>query len=44
MGLPVEIVKSSLRFSIGVTTAETEIDEAVARILRVCNELRKSGK
>ncbi len=39
MGLPNDIVGSSLRFSLGATTTEAEIDEAVARILRVCREL-----
>jgi cysteine desulfurase len=40
MGLPKEIVGSSLRFSLGATTTEAEIDEAVRRILLVVNELR----
>jgi cysteine desulfurase len=35
MGLPGEIVSRSLRFSLGVTTTEAEINEAVSRILRV---------
>ena len=39
MGLPNDIVASSLRFSLGATTTEAQIDEAVARILRVCREL-----
>jgi cysteine desulfurase len=39
MGLPSGIVASSLRFSFGATTTEAQIDEAVARILRVCREL-----
>ena len=39
MGLPNDIVASSLRFSFGATTTEAQIDEAVARILRVCREL-----
>ena len=39
MNLPKEIVASSLRFSIGATTTEAEIDEAVSRILSVVNEL-----
>jgi cysteine desulfurase len=39
MGLPNSIVASSLRFSLGATTTEAEIDEAVARIVRVCREL-----
>ncbi|MFH1267485.1 MAG: cysteine desulfurase family protein, partial [Planctomycetota bacterium] len=40
MGLPREIVAGSLRFSLGATTTEAEIDEAVRRILSVVNELR----
>jgi cysteine desulfurase len=39
MGLPNDIVASSLRFSLGATTTEQEIDEAIARITRVCREL-----
>jgi len=39
MELANDIVASSLRFSLGATTTEAEIDEAVARILRVCREL-----
>jgi len=39
MGLPGEIVKSSLRFSLGAITTEAEIDEAVGRILSVVHEL-----
>jgi len=40
MRLPKEVVASSLRFSLGGTTTEAEIDEAVRRIVRVVNELR----
>jgi cysteine desulfurase len=40
MGLPSNIVASSLRFSLGATTTEAEIDEAISRILRVCKEIR----
>ncbi len=39
MGLPNDLVKSSLRFSFGATTTEAEIDEAVRRIAHVCGEL-----
>jgi len=39
MGLPNEIVARSLRFSLGATTTEAEIDEAVRRILHVYGEL-----
>jgi cysteine desulfurase len=40
MGLPKSIVESSLRFSLGATTTEGEVDEAIRRVLRVVNELR----
>ena len=43
MGLPNDIVSSSLRFSLGATTTATQIDEAVQRILRVCRELGGDG-
>ncbi len=39
MGLPNALVASSLRFSLGATTTEDDIDEAVRRILHVCREL-----
>lgn len=39
MDLPKELVASSLRFSFGATNTETEIDEAVRRIVQVCREL-----
>jgi cysteine desulfurase len=39
MGLPTDIVASSLRFSVGATTTEAEIEEAVRRILDVYAEL-----
>jgi cysteine desulfurase len=39
MGLPNSIVASSLRFSLGTTTTETEIDEATRRIIKVVREL-----
>lgn len=40
MGLPKSQVASTLRFSLGATTTEDEIDEAVRRILNVVGELR----
>jgi cysteine desulfurase len=40
MQLPGALVGSSLRFSLGATTTEAEIDEAVRRIVHVCGELR----
>jgi cysteine desulfurase len=43
MGLPESIVQSSLRFSLGRTTTETEIDEAAARILAILRRAR-AGK
>lgn len=39
LGLPKEVVRSSLRFSLGSTTSEAEVDEAVRRILDVCRQL-----
>ncbi|MHB8898898.1 MAG: cysteine desulfurase family protein [Thermoguttaceae bacterium] len=41
MGLPQEVVRGSLRFSWGPATTETEIAEAVERILMVVGELRQ---
>ena len=40
MDLPKELVASSLRFSLGATTTQAEIDEAVRRIIHVCRELK----
>jgi cysteine desulfurase len=42
MGLPKEVVSSSLRFSLGPATTEAEIDEAVRRILHVLRALEGS--
>lgn len=39
MELPNALVSSSLRFSLGATTTEAEIDEAIRRIAHVCREL-----
>ena len=39
MGLPKAVVSSSLRFSLGPTTTEAEIDEAIRRILHVLRAL-----
>ena len=44
MNLPKAIVSSSLRFSLGATTTESQIDEAVSRILNVVGELRAPGQ
>ncbi len=38
LGIPNSLARSSLRFSLGHSTTEAEIDEAVARIVRVCSE------
>jgi len=40
MQLPHDILAGSLRFSLGATTTEAEIDEAVRRILHVVGELQ----
>jgi cysteine desulfurase len=40
MGLPEEVISSSVRFSLGATTTAEEIDEASRRISAVCNRLR----
>jgi len=42
MGLAQDLVASSLRFSLGATTTQEDIDEAVRRILHVCGELGAS--
>jgi cysteine desulfurase len=39
MGLPAEVAGRSLRFSLGMTTTEAEIDEAIRRIVHVWREL-----
>jgi len=39
MGLPKDVLVGSLRFSLGATTTEAEIDEAVRRILQVVRQL-----
>jgi cysteine desulfurase len=41
MGLPEEVISSSIRFSLGARTTADEIDEAARRILGVCNRLRR---
>jgi cysteine desulfurase len=40
MGLPEEVISSSLRFSFGSPTTRDEIDEAVERIVKCVNKLR----
>jgi len=39
MGVPTEVVGRSLRFSLGGTTTETEVDEAMRRTVHVWQEL-----
>ncbi len=36
MGLPEEIVNSTVRFSLGMTTSESDIDDALGQIREVC--------
>ncbi len=40
MGLPATVVEAALRFSVGRTTSESEIVDAVNRILKTFNDLR----
>ena len=44
MQLPNGLAASSIRLSLGVTTTEAEIDEAVRRIVDVCRQLRGEGR
>ena len=44
MGCDKETVAGSLRFSLGATTTADEIDEAVRRILAVCDRLTRAGR
>jgi cysteine desulfurase len=39
MGVPNEVLASSLRFSLGATTTEEDVDEAIRRILAVVGEV-----
>ena len=43
MGLDEKAAEGSVRFSLGATTKESEIEEAVRRILFCCQRLRQSG-
>ena len=40
MGLPRDIVRASLRFSLGADTSQEDIDEAVRRIVQVVRSVR----
>jgi cysteine desulfurase len=40
MGCETAVVTSALRFSLGVLTTTSEVDEAARRIIRCCNDLR----
>lgn len=44
MGCPRPIVESALRFSVGATTTLKEIDEAVERVLAVCERLKAKSR
>jgi cysteine desulfurase len=39
MGVPKPVADSSLRFSLGATTTEAQIDDAAERILQVCSRM-----
>jgi cysteine sulfinate desulfinase/cysteine desulfurase-like protein len=40
MEIPSDLVASSLRFSFGATTTASEIDEALRRIVHVCQTIK----
>jgi cysteine desulfurase len=44
MGLSDELVSSSVRFSFGATTTESEIDDAVSIVARVLSRMRGRGR
>ena len=44
MGLSKDVVDGSLRFSLGATTTEAEIDAAVECVVRVVMRMRDAGK
>jgi cysteine desulfurase len=44
MGVPDDILRSSVRFSLGATTTEAEIDESVGRIAAVARFLAEAGE
>jgi cysteine desulfurase len=39
MGCESAVISSALRFSFGVSTTQTEVEEATRRIINVCNSL-----
>ena len=41
MNLPREVLVSSLRFSLGATTTQSDLDEAIRRIADVCSRLQE---
>ncbi|MEX1097164.1 MAG: cysteine desulfurase family protein [Planctomycetales bacterium] len=43
MGCPLEVARASLRFSLGVDNTEDEMDEAIRRIARVVERLKKTS-
>jgi cysteine sulfinate desulfinase/cysteine desulfurase-like protein len=42
MGYTAEVYRSSVRFSVGWTTTEGEVDEAIERIAGVIGKLRRA--
>jgi cysteine desulfurase len=44
MGCPREVLDGSLRFSLGATTTPAEVEQALARIVRVINTLRERSE
>lgn len=40
MGCPNDVLEGSLRFSLGATNTAAEVEEAVRRILQICNDLQ----
>jgi cysteine sulfinate desulfinase/cysteine desulfurase-like protein len=42
MGVPPEVYKSSVRFTVGLSNTLDEMDEAIDRISRVVRRLRES--
>jgi cysteine sulfinate desulfinase/cysteine desulfurase-like protein len=43
MNRPPEVIRASVRFSLGIENTEAEIDEAIVRITRVVERLRDVG-
>ena len=43
MGLPMDVIEGSIRFSLSAAINDSEVDEAASRILTVVNDLRRRG-